>query len=135
MSQLAKIHPKFFPDPVEDKDGIGEDGMPYMIRKTKGYLTQKEAGALWARTGDSLHRGSAKAALADAQRPLKFDEIRSWRDKVVRLLTRHTIISPDELTLVHLVMNNAGTNEIGWNIMKAVDGSAPSRPVGTMSGL
>jgi hypothetical protein len=104
VSELSRLHPQFFPVALENNDT--NDIPPAWIHKTKGYLTKTELAQLWSKqAGSRLHRGSARNLLK-TETPLSFDDIRTWRDKIVGLLTRHIISSPDEKHICYFIMND-----------------------------
>lgn len=103
LKVLADMHPKFFPEALESED-LATDPAEW-VAKTEGFLTRKELIALYTKhSGGKLHRGTVHALSNDA--PPNFEEIRGWRNKIVGLLNRHTIISPDEQYICHFGMNN-----------------------------
>lgn len=104
LNVLDKMHPKFFPVALEDKDT--EANPPGWVHKTTGFLTRSELVELYNRhAGDRLHRGSARNILK-TDKPLQFQDVRKWRHKIVGLLTRHIISSPDEKTIVYCIMDD-----------------------------
>jgi hypothetical protein len=108
VKELAKLHPKFFPIPL-DRDDDKTAIPPAWIHKKSGFLTHQDLAKLWQIAGDQLHRGSAKNILAK-DKPLDFQAIRTWRDKIVSLLTRHIITAPDEREICYFIMNDGKDN-------------------------
>jgi hypothetical protein len=124
IKQLTELHSRFYPNPLEDKDDIDADGRFLWKNRKESYLGKSELLQLYTRiAGGHLHRGSAKNALK-RDRPLEFKEIRDWRDKIVRLLNRHTLLSADQEQIFYVAMNSGGTEQVAWNIFQAVGASS-----------
>jgi hypothetical protein len=118
ISELGKLHSKFFPRAL-GPDGREADGMLKFVEKTGGFLTQDELEKLWERhTGTMLHRGSAKVILGKADRPVDFKKIGAWRTKIVALLERHTLVTPDEEQMIYVVMHEQGTGNVVSNVFE-----------------
>lgn len=118
MSEMAKLHPKFFPAPLENKDA--DTNPPSWIYKTTGFLTRADLATLWNKhAGSRLHRGNARNILKN-DKALEFTEIRQWRDKIVNLLNRHTISSPDDQYICYFIMDN-GKGEVASNLFRAIE--------------
>jgi hypothetical protein len=104
LNTLEKLHPRFFPIALEHEDTPGD--VPGWVHKTTGFLTKKELVTLYNQhAGEKLHRGSARNVLK-ADKPLQFEELRGWSTKIVGLLNRHIIMSPDENKIVYCIMND-----------------------------
>jgi len=120
IRQLTELHSRFYPNPLEDKDGLDDQGHFLWRDRKEGYLGKSELVQLYARVaGGHLHRGTARNALRK-DRPLEFSEIQAWRDKVVRLLSRHTLRSADDEYIFYVAMNSENTGQVAWNVFKAV---------------
>jgi hypothetical protein len=104
MSELGKLHPKFFPIALEQQDSVETDP-PSWVHKKSGFLTRDGLSRLWSKAGSNLHRGSARNILIK-DRPLDFESVRGWRDQIVGLLTRHIITSSDENNICYFIMND-----------------------------
>lgn len=122
IKELGKLHPRFFPTPLENEDDMSGD-IGAMVARKSGFLTQSDLAILWSRhAGARLHRGTARNVLA-GDKVLDLKSIGGWRDKIVNLLNRHTLTSADELTMYHFVMQLEGSGEVGWDIFEAIDRS------------
>ncbi len=120
IKQLTELHPRFYPDPLESKDETDEQGRFVWKDRDGDYLGKSELVRLYSRVaGERLHRGSARNILK-SNRPLEFREVQIWRDKIVRLLTRHRLQSADGEYIFYIAMNSDGTGNVGWNVFKAV---------------
>lgn len=109
MSELAKVHPKFFPVALEQNDSDATDP-PSWVHKKGGFLTREGLAELWGRrAGGHLHRGSFKNLLA-REKPLDLAEVQKWRDLIVGLLTRHVLTTPDEEHVLYVAMNDGEGN-------------------------
>ncbi|PDQ18381.1 hypothetical protein CN311_25105 [Mesorhizobium sanjuanii] len=105
---LSEMHPKFFPTPLEPKDSDGSP--PAWIHKTDGFMRKGELIEFYNKhAGAKLHRGSARNILK-SDGPLDFPSIKRWRDKIVGLLNRHIITSPDEENICYFIMNDGNDN-------------------------
>lgn len=123
MSELAKLHPKFFPAPLEIKDDTTTNPPSWIYRKS-GFLTHQELAKLWNRhAGTALHRGGARNILWP-ERPLEFNKIVSWRDKIISLLNRHIIPSSDETTICHFLMEDQN-GDVSSTLFKLTDLAPP----------
>jgi hypothetical protein len=119
MKEMAKLHPDFFPQPIEQDDDTTEE-IPRWVNKESGFLTRDELSELWNRhSGSALHRGNARNVLAKKSR-LDFSAVEQWRDKIIVLLNRHTIISPDKNEIGYFIMNNKENGEVGCNIFSRI---------------
>ena len=126
MSELAKLHPKFFPAPLEIKDDATTNPPSWVYLKS-GFLTHRELAILWNRhTGAALHRGGARNNLWP-ERPLDFNKITIWREKIVALLNRHVIPSADEELIWHFLMLDQN-GDVTSNLFKRVDVTPPMSP-------
>ncbi len=104
LGKLEKMHPRFYPVALENHDK--QTNPPEWIHKTEGFLSRKELIELYNRhAGEKLHRGTARNILKN-DKPLQFQDVRRWRDKIVGLLTRHVILSPDEKIGCYFIMND-----------------------------
>lgn len=109
IAQMARLHPKFYPRPLEAQDDTGSE-VPAWVERKEGFLMQQELPLLWHKhAGGKLHRGSLRSVMAGKQKQ-DFDAIWTWRNKIVALLNRHTIISPDEENIVYAIMNDGEGN-------------------------
>jgi hypothetical protein len=118
LNVLEKMHSKFFPVALEQGDDKSTVP-PGWIHKTEGFLTRHELIELYNRhAGDKLHRGSARNILK-IDKPLQFHEVRRWRDKIVGLLNRHIVVSPDEKTICYFIMND-GQDRVHSALFQAV---------------
>jgi hypothetical protein len=118
FNSLARLHPKFFPIALEHEDS--QTNPPSWIHKKDGFLTREEMVVLYNReAGNHLHRGSARNILK-SERPLRLTEIRGWRDKIVGLLNRHIVLSPDEKRICYFIMND-GEDRVGSNLFEAIN--------------
>ena len=123
MSELAKLHPKFFPSPLEMKDDTTTNPPSWIYRKS-GFLTHQDLSKLWGRhAGDALHRGNARNIL-EKDKPLDFQAIKSWRDKIVALMNRHVIPSPDEELICYFVMADPN-GDVASHLFRRVDRQLP----------
>lgn len=113
ISELEKLHPDFYPEALEPFDDYIGD-RPQWTTKKSGFLSKAELSSLWNRhCGKKLHRGSAENVLkrkADDDFPSK---VLDWRIKIVRLLERHTIITPDQNWVCYVAMNSP---KVGGNV-------------------
>lgn len=110
INEMAKLHPKFFPRPLENEDSPGDGRAREWIYRKSGFLTQELLCDLWHKSGEKLHRGSLKNILKGESEP-NFKEIQDWRNKIVFLLNRHTIPTPGEDKIGYFAMDN-GKNEV-----------------------
>lgn len=105
MREMGKLHSRFYPIPLEKEDDTSQGGPPAWIHKKDGFLTQRDLATLWAKCGDQLHRGKAKNVL-EPDKELSFDKLQVWRNRIVNLLNRHIITSPDQKHVCYFIMND-----------------------------
>jgi hypothetical protein len=87
---LEKLHPEFYPMPGDQV--LGPDGKVQRIDEVKsGYLTKEDLLKLWGSCGSYLHRGTLRSVLEGKKRPIETNKIKTWLDKIVRLLDHHQI--------------------------------------------
>lgn len=99
--------------------------MVKFVEKKSGFLTKDELEKLWEHDSASmLHRGSAKIILAQTDKAPDFTKIGQWRTKVVLLLERHTIVTPDEEWMFYVVMDEVGTGNVASNLFGLQDRGA-----------
>ena len=111
MSELGKLHPKFFPRPLEVS--ARPDRAFNFVDLTSDFLTKGELEKLWSRhAGSVLHRGSAKSVLEEKPSRPDFQKIVQWREKLRALLSTHIIATPDEEWLLYVVMHEQGTGKV-----------------------
>ncbi|MBT2133955.1 hypothetical protein KK137_06375 [Croceibacterium sp. LX-88] len=115
ISELEKLHPQFYPTPLENEDDHS-DAIPSWRHKKSGFLTRQDLSKLWNReAGSKLHRGSVKNILAKDDN-LSLSTVKSWLEKVISLLNRHIIISPDEKQIYYFVMQSKNSGSVDYNI-------------------
>ena len=108
ISELGKLHQDFYPEPLETKELTLPDGGAAWIPKKAGFLTKGELQTLWNRhCGYKLHRGSAKDIMDRKASDDFCDPILNWRIKIVKLLERHTISTPDRRWVCYVSMRSA----------------------------
>lgn len=118
MKELEKLHSKFFPQPLEEQDAIGPFGVPDFVHRKSGFLSHKELQTLWNRQcGNMLHRGNARDILSKEREP-DFAKVSAWRDKIVALLNRHVILTPDEEWMFYVVMHEQNTGNVASNLFQ-----------------
>lgn len=105
ISEMARLHPKFFPVALETNDRITADGIRQLTKKRADALTQEDLARLWSReAGNLLHR--SLRTIDRTARPVDFGPLQEWRDKIVQLLDKHQLTAPDEETLCVFGMSN-----------------------------
>lgn len=101
LKWLEKLHPRFYPLPVETKR-IGR--VAKMKDADLDYLSKADLIALYGRTGDVLHRGSITYIQSGKPQFLDgFDEVIKWAAKISNLLGQHTIVTHDDKKIIHCV--------------------------------
>jgi len=105
INKLEELHPDFYPEPIRrtaNEKGFTIDGIDPAHGCTKEDLVR-----LYRHCGSVLHKGSIKKLLS-AKSPIetKYDDIKEWRRKIVRLLNEHYIFSLSGLTGFICLMEN-----------------------------
>jgi len=108
IKEFSKLHPQFYPIPLENEDT--NENPPGWIYKTDGFMTQQELAKLWSESASLLHRGTAKAVTNSKQLPLNSIKVVNYRNKIVNLLNRHIIRSPDNRHICYFIMNDGNNN-------------------------
>lgn len=105
MKRLWQLNADFYPKGIRIQ--ISESGM-HLDEYAVPQLSKDELIALWRRSGDYLHRGTAlKVLKEDPSGPVvAIDEIIAWGQKITNLLDQHIISSSDKLK--HLVIALGG---------------------------
>jgi hypothetical protein len=125
MSELGKLHPRFFPTALETGGGTAGDGDEW-VGKTSGFLTKDELQQLWSRhCGSKLHHGTAKQIIGQKEPPIELPEVAKWRKKIIRLLERHILITADEQFVFYVVMNHADHGKVATNLFRRLPPDAP----------
>jgi hypothetical protein len=117
IKRLSEIHPDFYPHPKEPI--LGDR---YNLRDvTEDILTKSELLALYGKSGDRLHRGTAENALSKLNpNNVSFVQIQAWRTKIVRLLQHHWITLYNSPDRVGVQMNAPGQSP-SWNYWGKVE--------------
>ena len=94
INQLSKLHPNFYPHPVNITIIPGDPGEVRMDRLESGFLTKSELVKLWHLCGQVLHRGTMKEITNQLRAPITVDlgEVFAWANKIVLLLRSHHIV-------------------------------------------
>jgi len=86
---LEKLHTNFYPVP---RKPIFNPGHIHLEDYDHEYLTKEELLMLYGKSGDVLHRGSLQRLLNPKhQPPPDFQDIQHWGQKILNLLSFHTI--------------------------------------------
>lgn len=99
---------------------MAKDGLPLWVHKKTGFLTQAETASLWGKkAGPHLHRRNARDIMKESK-PVNLNEVVKWKDKIVGLLNRHFITSPDDKYNCYFIMNN-GKDEVHSTLLERID--------------
>ncbi len=124
VKRLERLHPNFYPSPRIPifKEGGGGAHFDYY---DKEFLTKDDLVKLYGKCGDVLHRGSLKQMLnPNAQPPTDFQDIQSWGQKILNLLSVHLIsrVGGDFHFVVFL-----DAQQTGGNVLVSIAESPTSR--------
>jgi len=115
LGALDKLHPDFFPVPIENSErALGQ--IDNWVQLKSGYLTQREVRSLWTYAGRKLHRGSLKGLDSSTRKP-DFDVVVRWQRKIITLLNRHHLASPDKSKLLYFQMAVHGSDGVHWALL------------------
>lgn len=120
IAELEKLNPRFYPQPVTITAATGTGGettMSFQYDK-EGWLTKKDLGALYTKSGQYLHRGKLKKLLAAPTG--REDSLRAATMAVVTatnkfkiLLESHIIASADlGKVLICVLVNRSNQNRV-----------------------
>jgi hypothetical protein len=119
LNELERLHPDFYPVPG-DYLTLDPEGAPENISLIKsGYLTRAELVKLWKESGGALHRGTMK----DIERGYdfrKFDKIKAWDEKILRLLKYHQITLVNRTFLFSIIMQHPADGRVRAFLPKRV---------------
>jgi hypothetical protein len=109
-TELEKLHPDFYPKPHEQIRHA--PGRFHLADVTEPFLTRADLKALYVKTGGILHKGKLKGLLQTKSPVLKdFNDIREWRNKIVRLLSIHRLpLSDGDSHILCVMVDNATKN-------------------------
>lgn len=103
ITQLEALHPNFYSHAIKltvTPRTLDNPGHVHFDRLESGFLTKAELIELYGKSGDRLHRGTAKklaASLRQTQAP-NYSDIVTWTNKIIALLNQHHIASFDNLS-------------------------------------
>jgi hypothetical protein len=105
IQKLSKLNPDFYPRGIRIR---AEGGGVHMDEYPVPQITKDELIDLWGRSGNFLHRGSAKNVIAEHGTMLNvdLDTVIALGQKIANLLDQHIISSADKRT--HLVVALGG---------------------------
>lgn len=92
IKQLEKLHPDFYPHPVEC---TFPNGGIHMERVETGFLTKLDLLVLYHECGEHLHRGHLARIFhpAKPKQPPQIPKVLEWGSKFTKLLSQHHIAS------------------------------------------
>jgi hypothetical protein len=94
MNALEKLHPRFYPRPINQ---ILRDGVPVAIEDIKeGFLTKEEMLKSYREAAGFLHVGSLNEFLANERAISDRQSVRAWARTLTMLLSHHCIFLADE---------------------------------------
>jgi hypothetical protein len=93
MNALEKLHPRFYPKPVQP--GPKKGGFGGMLDITEAFLTKKELLKSYHDASDFLHAGGIQDVVAGRYKRTNPEWINQWTQKLVALLNNHTIFLKD----------------------------------------
>jgi hypothetical protein len=106
FKRLARLHSDFYPKPLEPVDVVGDKFK--WVDLTAPHMTKEELIKIYDQElGAGLHRGSFRRIFRHDP-PLDFSKLKVWRNKVVNLLNRHTVVSLDGENICHFNMAPIG---------------------------
>jgi hypothetical protein len=121
MDRLAKLHPHFYPWPIEVHEE--KNGVTPFSHIREGFLTKDDLIKLNGQCGDALHRGSLKNLLkSDMALPDDFTEIANATARIRTLLELHRIVLIDH-TIIFCTLSDSAQN---GNVVTAIAGIEPS---------
>ena len=89
LKRLELLHPNFYPVP---RNTVFGPGSVHLADYDREFLTKDDLMTLYGKCGDVLHRGSLRRLLNPKnQLPPDFQDIQGWGQKILNLLSVHTI--------------------------------------------
>jgi hypothetical protein len=114
MAGLERLHPDFYPAPIEVIDG----GAHIVIQDPKSVdsITKAELVALNGRCGRYLHRGTRNSLFGARRRrrTVHFDVIAGHVQRIYNLLGAHTMLLADRKTMFFCILQNEAGNTQSW---------------------
>jgi hypothetical protein len=109
MEELGKLHPDFFPVPVNQ---VSKDGGFILNPILPSPLPKNELLKLYYKCGDILHRGSMKKLLSQkAPIQINYPEITALAQKLHDLLSIHFVAMLGGATVFVCVLRNSNDND------------------------
>lgn len=112
LKDLRRINPKFYPQPIEERQserpGIKTDATPI----TDGHLTEDDFVVIYKKCGGMLHAANPFGSKIG---PHFFQKsFPSWRKKIIRLLNCHEVhfVEDTDIWIIH--MQEDGDNEVHY---------------------
>jgi hypothetical protein len=94
MDELEKLHPDFYPIPVEPTFHEGPKGRTFVMKLVKdGFTTKTELIRLAAKSSNLLHRGTIKKLISRAREKavIDFDQVMADGQRIINLLQCHRL--------------------------------------------
>ncbi|KRA74674.1 hypothetical protein ASD89_10240 [Caulobacter sp. Root656] len=119
-TELEKLHPNFYPKPHNQV--LQGAGRFHLDDVTEPFLTRADLKTLYVKTGSILHKGKLKGLLKAQSPVLKdFNEIKEWRNKIVRLLSIHRLPLADGDSHILCVLTDTYTKQVDVHFASKVD--------------
>jgi hypothetical protein len=110
-TELEKLHADFYPKPHDQVRKV--PGSFHLDDVNEPFLTRADLKTLYVKTGRVLHKGKLKGLLKSQSPVLKdFNEIREWRNKIVRLLSIQRLPLADGDNHILCVMVDGATKNV-----------------------
>jgi len=112
MSRLGALRPDFYPVPSTQRLDQ-TTGQPVEIIKVEdGFLSKEDLLQLYGECGRFLHRNSVKRVRDGFKPDLDFERVRLWVDKIIALLSQHSIQAGDPNVLFVVMMNEKQSGNV-----------------------
>ena len=117
---LKNLHSNYYPKPATLKSF--EPGKHAIKNIEAGFLSMTDLPRLYAKCGDTLHRGNIKKLLSHkTSAKFSFPEIRSWTKKIITLLNIYHIHLIDGKTEIVCMMHAQKTGNVQVVIAEAIE--------------
>ena len=120
IKMLSTLHPRFYPVPGEQRLDLDTPKPVEVINLESGFLTKDDLVSLYGECGKYLHRGSIRQLLTNWEPAPDFEKIRSWVDKIIKLLSHHQIETIQSDTQLWVIMQGKDDGRVHWFVMKKI---------------
>jgi hypothetical protein len=118
MNAFERLKEEYFPTAIYDV--VRPDGMPELTRKTGDILTKDDLIEMYNYFGKTLHAGSFIDHIKPRKRLQSAETLSSFVRRLKGLLSVHTYTLYERNRLIRIIMQDAKTGHVKYNVFAAV---------------